>query len=341
MMIFGPVALIISLLQPEVQRERASTWVAAHCVLPGGALRVRPGGHFVSGYFGSMTADGLVRARMQPQLVLGWMAWYVAHAHGSGSGIDGVADDATVRDGVETSRGRPDSTDAYGAVFLSLARDAYESGDPSLRAFVVAHHADLVRIADSSIATLQPIGLTWARPNRHVFYAIDNEQVMRGMRDAAALMREAFDDRANARRFDRAAATVARALRAHLWDDRVQAVRPYEMASGRFSTPDPGRIYPDALAQLFAVVDRVPSLSFAQRQTLASRVAASVLAQSDALDEAALVALVAERDAGIAVRVPAFHAPPLCANAGWYLRVASEPTAPSDSHALMPATGTP
>ena len=317
---FGPAALGVA-LAAKPSTELAASWIAAQCARPSGAITVRPGGSEVSGYFGSLTADALARSGTRPEVVLAWMSWYVAHAHDSGSGVDGVADDVELRDGTELSRGRPDSTDAYGALFMTLARDAYDSGDPTLRAFVLEHRAGLTRIAESSIATLQPIGLTWASPQHRVFYAIDNAQVVRGMRDAAVLMRTAYADTTAAQRYDAIAARVDDAMRTRLWDARTQTFRPYLTARDEPPGANLGFLYPDALAQLFAIYDGiVPNDGTAQ--SLAVRASRAVLSQADPMSEAHLLLLVVQRRLGIREPLPPFTAPALCADAAWYISAA-------------------
>jgi hypothetical protein len=102
---------------------RAQRAAAARLLAFAWAARFRsvPKGSFVGGYFGNITALGLASAKLHPETVLGWMRWYASHAHGSGSGVDGVADDATLRrDGSFRTR-CPDSTDAYAGFYARTA----------------------------------------------------------------------------------------------------------------------------------------------------------------------------------------------------------------------------
>lgn len=303
----------------------SASWIAAQCAHPSGALLVRPGGSYVSGYFGSVVADALVRSRQQPEVALAWMRWYVAHAHDSGSGIDGVVDDVDIIDGAEKSRGRPDSTDAYGAMFLMLARDAYDSGDGALRSFVTSHRADLVRIMDSSIATQQPNGLTFARPQHEIYYAIDNAQVYRGLLDAADLFRRAFHDTTTAARYEAAADRVKKGFDSVLWDEQTLSVRPYMNTAGTSGPANLNVPYPDALAQVLAIYYGAIDSQSLQADALIKRVSATVLASTTPHDEQRLALLATQKKMGKSVQVPDFVEPRLCVDAAWYLFASEEP----------------
>ncbi len=311
------LAATLALPQRE-QMERASDWIANQCLV-GDMLRVRPARSYVSGYFGTLVSDALVRSGLRSDIVLNWMRWYVAHAHGSGTGIDGVPDDVDVIRHRVVSRGRPDSTDAYGAMFLMLAHDAYASGDPALRAFVLRHRADLVRIMDSSLATLQPIGLTLSRPGHAVYYTIDNVQVYRGLREAAALFREAFGDETTARRYGDDAATIRSAIQTHLFDEATQSYRPYAFPGHPGPVADFTKSYPDALAQILAIYYGVVPPDGALAASLVARAAPALQTSPDGLEEHRYALLATQHLMGSAVTVPAFSPPPLCVDAAWYL----------------------
>lgn len=292
-------------------------------MLPGGALSVRPGGAFVSGYFGNITALGLASAHLEPETVLAWMQWYVSRAHDSGSGVDGVPDDATLlKDGSFRTRGRPDSTDAYGATFLMLARRAFASGDPEIRSFLRLHHSDVVRIAQSTLATQQSNGLTLARPQHRIAYAIDNEQVYRGLSDGAWLMREAYGDSGRAAWLQARALDVARGIAGHLWDPATQTFRPEINAAGAGAAADLSVAYPDALAQAGAIVYGVVDPRSPLAASLLSRAAPALTNPSngDAVEDRLVLAL-AQTMMGSRPPVAAFAPPPICADAGWFLQV--------------------
>lgn len=322
LLVFGRIAVIaalFALLPARGDASEAATWISQHCTAPGGALRVRPGGRYISGYFGTLVADALVRSNEETAVALAWMQWYAAHAHDSGTGIDGVPDDADLVDDREVSRGRPDSTDAYGAMFLALARDAYDSGDPALRQFVVRHYQLLVRIMDSSIATMQPNGLTWSRPGHPMFYTIDNAQVYRGLLDAADLFRRAFHNGRTAARYEALARRVKHGIDTVLWDPATQTFRPYMNDAGTSGPANLSVPYPDALAQVFATYYGVIDPRSKAAASLVQRAAPALLASGDHLDEQHLVLLVTQALMGHSVDLPPFSQPKLCIDAAWYL----------------------
>lgn len=301
----------------------AADWIARECTLAGGAFSVRPGGRFVNGYFGNITAGGLAAAHQYPGLVRGWMQWYMVNAHDSVSGIEGVPDDRTLlEDGSIVSRGRPDSTDAYGATFLILANAAFASGDPDLQAFLKSRHADVLRIARSILVTQQPDGLTFSRPQHRVAYAIDNEQVYRGLLDGATLMEEAYGDRRSALWMRERAAAVARGIAVVLWDAATQTYRPAAGAAGEGEPADLSVAYPDALAQAYAVYYGVTDARSPRALSLLARAGPALQnpARGDA-GEYRLVLLLAQRAAGSMPPPIAFQPPAVCADAGWYLQV--------------------
>ncbi len=330
---FAPALLAVVLGQTSAPSWTPATWIASECATPGGAFRVRPNGQYVSGYFGTLVALGLVRANERPDLALAWMRWYVAHAHGSGSGIDGVVDDIDLFKGAEFSRGRPDSTDAYGAVFLMLARAAYDSGHPALRSFVLAHRSDLVRIMDSSIATIQTNGLTWSRPQYRIYYAIDNAQVYRGLLDAADLFRRAFHDNLKAAFYEENARAMKHGIDTILWDERTQSYRPYMNQRGTSGPANLSQPYPDALAQMFAVYYGVVDPASPRAADLVKRASDAILAQGDPLDEMRLVLFATRQKMGEPTDLPAFRPPALCIDAAWYLIDLSAQKTPVAPHA--------
>ncbi|MDE2572364.1 MAG: hypothetical protein KGM44_07580 [bacterium] len=319
----APLAPPAPAAAPAEAEHRAADWIADSCRAEGGALTVHPRGKTVSGYFGNITASGLAAVGLHLDVVRDWMAWYVAHAHGSGSGVDGVPDDATVLTGGGLrSRGRPDSTDAYGATFMSLALAAYQTDDPALRMFIAEHRDAMRTIALSAVATQQPNGLTWSRPQHAIEYAIDNEQVYRGMLDGAALMERAYHDTALAQTLRADAAATLRGMQISLWDERTQAFRPYVGISGRGPAPDLARLYPDALAQVLAIVYGVVDPASPRAASLLARSASSLVPQSegDVLEFTYAVALAKDRMGGDAGGALSFVEPPLCVDAGWFLQ---------------------
>jgi hypothetical protein len=303
----------------------AVNWLGTSCAGPGGTFRVHPGWKYVSGYFGTIISIGLIAAKVRLDLVRDWMTYYVAHAHDSATGIDGVPDDVNIlADGSFEDRGGPDSTDAYGATFMMLSRAAYESGDSTLRSFVLSHRSDLLRIGDSSLATQQPNGLTWSKPEHHFAYAADNIQVYRGMLDGAALFEEAFGDRMTAERWRAAANRSQEGIRTYLWDEANLSYRPYVDKDFNGPTADLSEIYPGALAQIMAIVYQVPDVTPQRAASLLSRTYASMSSPlATEKREYRILYDVALARSGHSVRPVAFTPSDICVDAGWYLLLTS------------------
>jgi hypothetical protein len=310
----------VVLLEASPNATTAADWVAANCTAPDGALSVRPHGRFVSGYFGNITAQGLVAAHAHLDLVRNWMAWYLDRAHGSGSGVDGVPDDGTYVGATFVSRGRPDSTDAYGATFLMLAEAAYRSGDPALQALLLMRRSDVRRVAASIAATQQPDGLTFSRPQHPFAYTIDNVQVYRGLLDGAALMEEAYKDPSLATVLRLQARAVERGIESVLWDPATQTYRPEVNAGGIGPAADLTKAYPDALAQIMAIVYGVVPPKSARAAALLARASGSLLdpVHGDANEYRILVAMARAMSGQRTDRDAVFTAPSICADAGWF-----------------------
>ena len=84
-----------------------------------------------------------------------------------------------------------DSTDAYGATFISVARRYLELASPEdARSFFLLHHLRLKMIADGSFGAIDPrSGLTGAAPGAPTEYTMDNAEVWAGLRDYIAMLR--------------------------------------------------------------------------------------------------------------------------------------------------------
>ncbi len=302
----------------------AATWLVSSCRGPAGTLTVRPGGREVSGYFGNIAALGLADTKQHLDVVHDWMAWYFDNARDSASGVDGIPDDRDIEDnGSFRSRGRPDSTDAYGATFLSLSLAAYGTADPGLRQLILTHRGDLLRIARSITATQQPDGLTWSRPQHHVKYAIDNQQVYRGLLDGAQLFGQAFHDSATAQHLRNLAGKVAGGLEQVIWDPLSAAYRPYVGASGTGPPADLSKSYPDALAQGTAIVYGVIDPRGPRAASLLARIANTLGDPNARLEDRSILA-IAHHLAGLPLITVQFVPPDVCVNAGWYLILQSQ-----------------
>jgi hypothetical protein len=173
-----------------------------------------------------------------------WAAWYETHMN-----VDGTVDDFNGSPGAWTPTGDCDSTDSYAATYLDLVlaihrasphREWLRAKLPSARQAVAA-----IRL------TLQPNGLTLAKPKWPLMYVMDNTETAGGLRAAEAIGRElgeAVFQQETGAMADRMEHTVL----CELWDDARQAYSIGLKASGAKIASKPAW-YPYLMANLMAV----------------------------------------------------------------------------------------
>jgi hypothetical protein len=144
-------------------------------------------------YMSSYMAIGLVaQYRMcgnnkYLQAAYAWLEWYAAN-----NDVNGVTHDyTTAQNGsqqwVLTDQGANavDSTDAYAGMFLLAAWHVWKATNSMAR---LSSILTALRAAVQSInSTLNPDGLTWAKPSFHVKYLEDNVEALAGLRCAEDL----------------------------------------------------------------------------------------------------------------------------------------------------------
>ncbi|MGH7708556.1 MAG: hypothetical protein ACREM8_02310 [Vulcanimicrobiaceae bacterium] len=237
--------------------QTAGERIQRNDVLPDGAIAITYGRtRVINPYFSNLIALGIVRLPGGPTTAERWIRWYLGHLNWpDADGVYGTIDDYAVDpDGGESSRHRADSTDAYAATLLTLARALFEAGDPAQRAYIRSIKYQLDAIGGVIVEEQQPDGLTWAKPRYRVAYLLDNCEVYQGLGDLAFLMNAAFRDRHATQYYSSSAAAVAHGINLLLWD----ALRDrYLIAVGAFGSKDaprPGRWYPGAYGQIFPIV---------------------------------------------------------------------------------------
>jgi hypothetical protein len=315
-------ALAFGPLRVDAGETGASDWIAASCAIPGGALAEHPGGSDVSPYFANITATGLAFADLHLEIVRNWLSWYLEHSSGSVTGIEGVADDVHSQPGKPPVRALPDSTDAYGATFLILARTAFRTGDEAIRELIGSNKRKVVQITQSMLATQQPNGLTFASPNYPVAYTMDNAQVYQGLLASAFLMGEAYHDAHREHQLWLEADNLRSAIDLLLWDSQTQAFRPYIRASEPLRMPDLTLAYPDAMAEAFAVIYGVVDPRSPLAWSLLDRItpALSTVKNGDAEQFRVLLAVARRAATGTPVYVDNLAPLTLCSEAGWLLQ---------------------
>jgi hypothetical protein len=225
-----------------------SQWVSQFSQADGAILYV-PGQ--IEPYFANIGAIGMTKDPNRMPEVLAWMNWYVSHLNWPDKwGLYGTVYDYTVSNGVETPTYTADSTDSYAATFLTLAWNAWESGDPHARSYIssVAYQLDV--IGGVLIQTQQSDGLTWARPDYEIKYLMDNSEGYRGLSDLASLF-NALGDSAKSSYYTAAATSMKNGILS-MWMNGKWAV--YKDWYGNFIAPNMGTWYADASSQIFPVL---------------------------------------------------------------------------------------
>ncbi|MGA9208904.1 MAG: hypothetical protein WB347_13950 [Terriglobales bacterium] len=210
-------------------------------------------------YFANLAAIGMTKDPNRMPQVVAWMNWYINHLNWPDKwGLYGTVYDYTVSNGVAIPTGDADSTDSYAATFLSLAWNAWESGNPAARSYILGLNYQLDVIGGVIVQTQQSDGLTWAKPDYQTKYLMDNSEVYRGLRDLASLYQNAFGDTTKATYYNNVAAQSLNGVLS-MWMNGNWAV--YKNSAGNLAAPNLATWYPDASSQIFPILQGVVSPS--------------------------------------------------------------------------------
>jgi hypothetical protein len=182
-----------------------------------------------------------------------WIQWYLNHLNMPDQwGVYGTIYDYIVyQNGTEVSTNNCDSTDSYGATFLSLIRTYLEVTDNFL--WISQLLEQLKIVANASLATFQEtLNLTYAKPNYAAAYLMDNVEVWRGMTDFTFVL-EIFND-SNSQYYNFMAERIRFGIETNLWNEATQ---DYFVAAGS-SIPDWNVFYPDATANMWPMIFLLP-----------------------------------------------------------------------------------
>ncbi len=222
-----------------------------------GALLFTP--QEIDPYFANIAAIGMTRDPNRMPQVVAWMNWYVNHLNWPDKwGLYGTTYNYNIVDGAEVSTQDADSTDSYAATFLSLAWNAWQTGDSSAQSLIKNLSYQLDVIGGVLVQTQQSDGLTWAKPDYQIKYLMDNAEAYRGLRDLASLYQSAFGDGTKAAYYNAAADAMQTGLLG-MWMNGTWAV--YKNDIGGLAAPSMGTWYADATAQVFPVLEGVVSSS--------------------------------------------------------------------------------
>lgn len=270
---------VAEVFRPALQRAAAAILQRQRA---DGAILMAPAAQPVNSlipYFANLAAIGLAAAYPRTRdashrlAVAKWLRWYAAHLN-----PDGTMDDYRLQDGNLQPTGDCDSTDSYAATFLeALHRYVEVSRD---RQLLSALYPAAIKATGAIRLTLQDDGLTWAKPTYRVKYLMDNVEVYRGWRSAAALAR-LMNRKGETDTFQRFAERTLRAIDTILFrEDRgyyALAMHENGVMEARLV-----RWYPDVMAQLMAVAWLPPA---SRRKELFRRLRQQFQTQwEDALD---------------------------------------------------------
>lgn len=201
-------------------------------------------------YFGCFAAGGLLDAyhrTKDPEYLLGvrkWVDWYAAHQNPNGTIYDYKGHSGTWQ-----STGHYDSSDSYAAVYLTLLRE-FQSVVPDVNLLKNRRHSIELAVAGIRL-TMQPCGLTIARPDYPVMYTMDNVETLLGLRDAAKLAKT-LGDRELEKDATAKADRMEAAIDSLFWDESRSAYRAGVQIDGG-KMQGLAQWYPDVMANLMAI----------------------------------------------------------------------------------------
>jgi len=243
-----------------------SAWLGADSTLSDGAILYTTSE--IVPYYGNVAALGWTKDPAQSAHVQAWIQWYLNHLNWPDQwGLYGTVYDYRVSGTTETSTGTADSTDSYAATFLSLVWAYWQTGDANARQFILSLGSYQFDVIGNVITrTQQSDGLTWARPDYQVKFLMDNCEAYRGLRDLADLLQSAFGNASAAAWYNAQAAAMLQGIQNELWSRTNHLYLPQ---AGAISV-NLARWYPDAVAQLFPVLNGVIAPQDTRAQSLYS-----------------------------------------------------------------------
>lgn len=238
-----------------------SKWISQFSQ-PDGAILYAP--TVINPYYANIAAIGMTKDPARMPQVVAWMQWYINHLNWPDKwGLYGTTYDYNIVNGIEMPTQDADSTDSYAATFLTLVRNAWQSGDSNARAYISTLGYQLDVIGGVLIQTQQSDGLTWAKPDYQIKYLMDNSEAYRGLRDLAATFQNAFGDSGKAAYYNAAADAMQNGILS-MWLNGKWAV--YKDWYGGYAAPNLATWYADASAQVFPVLMGVVSGSDVRAQ---------------------------------------------------------------------------
>ncbi|HJN15287.1 MAG TPA: hypothetical protein QGH10_07355, partial [Armatimonadota bacterium] len=266
---------------PTVVRALADRILACHHeptgVLFTDTLDKRAGG--LIPYFAHFHAYGLLRAyeAIDDERCLSaadtWIDWYRGHMQADGT----VTDYTFNADDTLTTTGDMDSTDSYAAMYLWLVSERYRvTGAPT--EWLRERERSCFLALSGILLTMQPDGLTIAKPSYAIEYTMDNAEVIVGFR-SAALIFDALENPGMASHARRLADRTEEELRTLYDEDRGYFAWYRDMNGDMGFALE--KWYPDVMAQVLPLM-RIGRPEGPDQSVLAKIVADNPLPEFDA-----------------------------------------------------------
>jgi len=242
----------VSRLAPA-DAQSASEWIRS-AQLPNGAIATYPDKLRIQPNMGNQAAQGLAdHARRSGDAASLAAAWAYLRWYASAEDADGVVTDYVAGpDGAMVSTGSLDSTSGYAGTFLAAVESAYNATPPRQRAARLAEVTPGIVGALKAIASVtRPDGLADARPDYHLVCLMREAETYAGLDSAARLLKilgRKKDAAAAAKAARRVVAGIER-----LWNPKTQGYDWVVYEDGRRETTQWRSVYPDGVANVFAV----------------------------------------------------------------------------------------
>lgn len=238
--------------------KREADWIVS-AQKSSGTITVTPSSNHIMPYYSNLAMESVAMLDGYQKEVKEYMTWYFNSYNKEPDNLNtrGTIYDYIIIDGVEIpeyindpEEKNYDSSDSYAATFLSLAKTYYETY--SDEEFILEHLEDLKIISSAIDATMQPDGLTFAKPDYHAAYLMDNTEVWRGYYDFALLLKDIGDDEADL--YFKKAEDVSIAIDVQLWNEDKQGYN-----SELSKELDWNNFYPDARANMRMLLFGIPN----------------------------------------------------------------------------------
>lgn len=204
----------------------------------------------VISYHSCFAAQGLVavyvktRNKVYLDRAMNWVDWYKTRQNQDGTIYDSQGSASDWK-----STGQFDSTDSYAAVYIDLLNSIWSAC--SDKNWLKAQKPSIDRAMAGIRLTLQKNGLTLAKPGYPVMYAMDNIEVLLGLRSAAVLY-QALGDSYSSATTKALADGVEKAIQELIWSKELGYYRVgIQLDGGKMEGLKDW--YPDVMANLMAI----------------------------------------------------------------------------------------